>query len=31
MARATLKALQNQRTATEIAALRGKEESEILS
>ena len=31
MARATLKALQSQRTATEIAALRGKEESEILS
>ena len=31
MARATLKALQSQRTATEIAALRGKEESEILN
>ena len=31
MARATLKALQSQRTATEIAALRGKEESVILS
>ena len=31
MARATLKALQNQKTIQKIAALRGKDESEILS